>query len=86
MLDAPTTISVAIVFCFSTACYTLTLDSQREYEPWVDRPKDNRQQIEEYLSLAGQVHVSRLQYPRKFTALDEAFSLIQNDLLSDETE
>ncbi len=66
--------------------YTLTLDLHRGAVRLVDRSKDNRQQMEEYLSLASQVRVSRLQYPRKFVALDKAFSLIENDLLSGETE
>jgi len=60
--------------------YTLSLDIHQEYMPLVERPKDNRQQMVEYLRLASQVSVLRLQYPRKFGALNDVFSLIENDL------
>ena len=66
--------------------YTLALDTHSEDAALIERPQDNRQQMVEYLSLASQVSVFRLQYPRKFTALEEALSLIENDLLSDETQ
>ena len=66
--------------------YTLTLDGDQQKAAPVDRPRDNRQQMEEYLNLAGQVSVFRLRYPRKFAALDEAFGLIENHLISADTE
>lgn len=60
--------------------YTLALDTQRDNAPLIERPQDNRQQMVEYLTLASQVSVFRLQYPRKFGVLSDIFFLVEDGL------
>ena len=60
--------------------YTLALNTRRENASLVERPQDSRQQMLEYLALAGQVPVFRLQYPRKFDVLRDVFSWIEDGL------
>jgi hypothetical protein len=62
--------------------YTLALDTHKKNAPLIERPKDNPQQVAEYLTLASQVGVLRLLYPRKFGVLSDVFSLIEDSLFS----
>ena len=58
--------------------YTLALALRPDGARLIERPQDSRQQMMEYLTLASQVPVFRLQYPRKFGVLSDVFSRIED--------